>query len=120
MNDNETRSDELLTRAVSELLETPVSEDGLAEALAQTREALSRRRPQGASAGSIRNAIWRTLMQHKKLTISSAAGLVVCTTVGIFLAVGLARPSVAFSEVLKRFSSVQALRFQTRTSQIDQ
>ena len=109
MNDSETRSEELLTQAVSALLETPVSEDGLAEALAQTRKALSSRCSQDASDTSIKNRIWRTLMRHKQLALSSAAGIVICATVGIFLAVDLVAPSVAFSEVLKKMASVQTL-----------
>ena len=109
MNGNKTFSDELLSQAISALLEAPLSEDDLAEGLAQTRRALAQAHTKNIPAISINKRIWRTLMQHKKLTLSSAAALVICIGVGIFLALSLVHPSVAFSEVIERMSSVQTI-----------
>jgi len=102
--------DELLSRAVAALLDSPVAEDGYAEGLVRTREALAQAEPVGPAGSAAARRIWRTLMTHKKLTLSAAAVVIICIGVGLFLTVPLTRPSVAFSDVLEEVSKVQSMR----------
>lgn len=114
MNENHAISDELLRRAVSALLAAPVPQAPLAGALDQARRALARAVDEEHAGAASR--IWGTLMRHKRITFSAAAAVVVAAGLAAFLAVALVRPPLAFSEVLTRFSAVQALHARiTRT-----
>lgn len=48
-------------------------------------------------------------MRHKRLTFSAAAAVVVGIGIAAFLGVAVVHPAVAFSEVLKKMSSVQTM-----------
>lgn len=109
MTDNQTPSEELLLRSVSALLEAPVPQAPLAQALAAARRALGEATAKDADGKRFANRAWRTLMRHKRLTFSAAAAVVVGIGIAAFLAVAVVHPAVAFSEVLKKMSSVQTM-----------
>ncbi len=109
MNRTELEPNELLARAVSALIDTPIPEQPLADALASTRQAMSTsiQAQVPASEPSIVNRVWRVAMGHKRLSFAASAAAFAAIVAGLL--VSRLGSGVAFADVMKKMTGVQTL-----------
>jgi outer membrane lipoprotein-sorting protein len=109
MKKDELTPDSILGRSVAALLDAPVPEDRLPQALAAARatvaKAVDSRLVADADHGNNGTGLWRRIAMHKRLVIGTSSAIV--ATAIVLSVLYLSDTPIAFSEVIRKISDIQ-------------